>query len=83
MEKQTQRKAVLDYLIKNGTITSMEAFEKFGVTRLSAIIFDLRRKGYGIFTNMIETTNRFGQTLKYARYRFVSYPVVEGADDDE
>lgn len=82
MERMTQRRAVLNYLMEHGTITSMEAFEKFGATRLSAIIFDLRRQGYGIFTNMVETTNRFGQTLKYARYRLVSCPPV-GGDEDE
>lgn len=39
---------VLKYLESHKGITSMEAFEKFRDTRLSAIIFNLRKYGYNI-----------------------------------
>lgn len=49
MESQTQ--TVLNYLLthKKG-LTSMKAFWRFRITRLSAKIFDLREKGYHIIT---------------------------------
>lgn len=40
-----QRAQVLDYLKRNGKITSMEAIELFGCTRLSGRIHDLRTEG--------------------------------------
>lgn len=60
--------AILKHLKDVGSITSMEAFQLFGVTRLSARIFDLRKKGYIIDTLMLEGTTRFGLPCKYAKY---------------
>lgn len=61
--------AILDHLKTHKTITSQEAFEMFGVTRLAAIIFNLRKE-YEIDTLMMETTTRFGETCQYAKYRY-------------
>lgn len=36
---------VYEHLKKQGHITSKEAFELFGATRLSAIIYNLRKRG--------------------------------------
>lgn len=63
-----QRAAVLEYLQNVGHITSMEAIEMFGATRLSAIIFDLRKLGYDIETKDMVTKNRFGETCNFAKY---------------
>ena len=59
---------LLEYLKKNHTITSMEAFQLFGITRLSARIFDLRALGYIIDTVMVEDVNRYGEACRYAKY---------------
>lgn len=48
-------------------ITSMEAFE-FGITRLSAVIFDLRGLGYDIESVPQKCKNRYGHTTNYVRY---------------
>lgn len=72
--KNTQCRVVLEYLIANGSITSMEAFEKFGATRLSAIIHHYRKLGYNIVTESITGRNRYGQSVVYAKYHFVGYP---------
>lgn len=58
---------ILKYLKKHKSITSMQAFEQFGVTRLAAIIFNLRKE-YDIDTLMMETTTRYGETCQYAKY---------------
>lgn len=63
-----QRKAVLDHLQSGKGITSMEAFQKYGATRLSAIIFDLRKLGYDIETHRCVGKTRYGDTSQYARY---------------
>lgn len=67
--KKNQTSEVLNYLKthKKG-ITSIQAFEKFGATRLSAIIFNLRQKGYGIDSVAVESTNRYGDKVLYSRY---------------
>ena len=61
--------AILQFLQENPAIglTSKEAFEFFGVTRLSATIHDLR-KNHEIDTVSVEGKNRFGRRTNYARY---------------
>ena len=60
--------AILEYLRTHKWLTSKEAFELYGITRLAACIFDLREKGYHIETVMVEDTTRFGESCAYARY---------------
>lgn len=61
-------KAVMLHLIEKGNITSWEAIKEYGATRLSAIIFNLRKRGMDIETIMIEFTDRYGSKAKYAKY---------------
>ena len=69
MNKHT---AVLECLKKTKKgITSLEAIEMFGATRLSAIIFDLKDRGYIIKDNFEECVDRFGNTARYKRYWLV------------
>ncbi len=70
-QKRTQRGEVLKYLQTHKGITSMQAIEKFGATRLSAIIFDLKRKGYNIVTVMKDGENRYGESVRFAEYRLI------------
>lgn len=41
----TKTQAVLDWLKTHASISSMEAIQNFGSTRLSAIVFNLRKRG--------------------------------------
>lgn len=59
---------ILEHIQKYGSITSMEAFEKYGITRLAARIKDLRDMGYDIDTIMMEGQNRYGESTRYAKY---------------
>ncbi len=68
MERATQTQAVLDHMQTHDGITSMEAFENYGATRLSGLIFSLKKQGYNIKTETIECTNRFGSKCHYAKY---------------
>ena len=62
-----QSRAILEHLQKKGSITSMEAFSLYGATRISSIIFSLR-KNYDIETLMCETTNRYGEETRYGKF---------------
>lgn len=59
---------ILGHFIEHGTLTSMEAFQLYGITRLAARISELREKGYDIRTVMVESTNRYGETVRFANY---------------
>ena len=61
--------AVLNHLQTHVGITSMEAFELYGATRLSAIIFNLRRQGYNITSIDKETIDRYGNKAIFCEYR--------------
>ena len=71
MAKMSQSKEVLKHLQVHKTITSMEAINLYGATRLSAIIFDLRKAGYNIVTHTKITKNRYGNTTPYAEYELI------------
>lgn len=64
-----QWQIVLDHLREYGGITSNIAFKKYGITRLSDIVFKLRGKGYVIDTITQSSKNRFGKKVHYALYR--------------
>lgn len=57
--KKTKIEKVKEHLYKKGAITSMEAFRLYNATRLSAIVFCLRRKGMNIITETIHTKDGF------------------------
>jgi hypothetical protein len=69
----TQNKRILNYLEEapDHSITSMEAFERFGITRLAARIFELKDSGHNIITINEEGINRYGEAVRYARYRLI------------
>lgn len=60
---------VLQYLESNRSITSWEAIEKFGATRLSRIIYDLRnRHNKEIISIPYDVIDRFGNKVRIAKY---------------
>lgn len=63
-----QTNAILNHLKTGKSLTSKEAFELYGATRLSAIIHNLRNRGYVIHTLMVDGTTRFGDSTKYGKY---------------
>ena len=67
-KKQNKTQMVLSHLQQYGCITSLESIEKYGATRLSAIIYNLRKRGYDIDTIDIEFTDRFGSKSTYGKY---------------
>lgn len=60
---------VLKYLKTHTGITSMKSFELFGATRLSAIIYLLRKDGYEIKSVNKFGKNRYGDKVNFVEYR--------------
>ena len=68
----TKQEAVLKYLKthKKG-LTSMEAIDKFGDTRLSGTIGSLRKQGHNIVTEYSKVKTRYGKTTLIGTYKLV------------
>lgn len=62
-----QKSRVLQFIKKYGKITSLDAFAKLHITRLSACIFNLREDGYNIKTRDVEVDTVYGKTT-FAEY---------------
>lgn len=62
---------VLSHLKSGQTITSLDAINLYGATRLSAIIFNLRQRGLNIATLPTTIKDRFGNTTTYAKYKLL------------
>ena len=72
MEKESQAMKILRYMEEFGSITPVDALREFGCMRLGARIWDLKNKyGYIIRTEIEAAVNRFGETIRYARYYLV------------
>lgn len=65
----TNKDRVLDYMKRFGSITSLDAFQDLGNTRLSASIWTLIHKDGVDICSITETAkNRFGEDTHYSRY---------------
>lgn len=70
----TQTQDVIEHLVRYGHITSMEAIMKYGCTRLSAVIFNCRKRGYEIETKRLNVKNRRGSNSPIAEYILIATP---------
>lgn len=71
---KSQTEDILRFMKENGSISSMDAFKEFGATRLSGIIWCLRKRGYDIETEIWTCTNRYGKKIDFAKYILHSEP---------
>lgn len=72
-EKMTQEKAILKHLTVYGSITSWEAFQDYGITRLSAIIYNLRYKdNLNIKNENITLKNRYNNSVTFSKYKLLN-----------
>lgn len=72
--KMSQRDDIIRHLMTEGSITAWEAIKEYGSTRLSAIVYELRKQGWKIESEMISAKNRYGHPVQYAKYHFKSKP---------
>lgn len=67
----SQHDLILVYLRKYKGITSMEAFNRLGITQLATRIKELKERGYQFGEVWEENDNRFGVPCRYKRYFLV------------
>jgi len=72
MARLTKTKMVKNHLERGETITSLDAIQLYGATRLSSIIFNLRQRGLDIATLPTTITDRFGNSTTFAKYRLLN-----------
>lgn len=65
----TQNEMVLNHLQTRGEISPREALDQYGIMRLGARIYDLRKCGYKIQSIDTPVKNRFGKTVIYTTYK--------------
>jgi hypothetical protein len=67
--KKTKIGLVMSHLNRYGSITSLKAIDAYGATRLSNIIFCLKkRKGVNIETISIDMVDNCGNKGTYSKY---------------
>lgn len=68
-DKASQEDLIALHLIKNGSISSLEAIELYGITRLAGRIWKLRHERKWKIKSVPERgKNRYGKTVVYTRY---------------
>lgn len=66
LHKANQQWRILDHLIRNRTISPLEALDVYGCYRLGARIYDLRQAGI-----KIKTIRKQNEEKSWAEYRLV------------
>lgn len=64
----TQNERVLRHIRTFGSITPLEAMECYGIMRLGARIWDLKRAGYNVKAEEVTGENRFGEKTRFCKY---------------
>lgn len=64
----TQCEQIIEYLHQFGSITPMEAFADLGITKLATRVSEMRKDGREFKIETVKSTNRFGKTVRYAKY---------------
>lgn len=66
----TQVQRIIDFMLENGSITTMQAFD-MGIARLASRIHDIKKMGIEIETETASARNRYGEIVHFARYKLV------------
>ena len=67
----TQREQIVNYIKTFGSITPLEAFADLGITKLATRISEMRRDGLEFKIGSVKSKNRFGKTVRFAKYSFI------------
>jgi hypothetical protein len=74
MNTETQRQAVLAYLLQHGSITTLYARNTLFIMGIAARIFELKERGHNIVTYMVPVYD--GGKKKIANYVLLNKEVV-------
>lgn len=70
--KITKSSQVKTHLLEKGKIDTWTAIELYGATRLSALIFNLRRRGYNIVSQPASVKDRNGNLCNFVVYILIN-----------
>ena len=68
MEKLSQSEMIIRYIKEKGSITTLQAFNDLGCTRLASRINDLKKEGYRFRDEFVTSKNRYGCKVSYKKY---------------
>lgn len=68
IELTKSEKRIFDYMTEFGSITTLQSFVDLGESRLSARIFELKRKGIDISSERVSVSNRYGEKRSVSKY---------------
>ena len=71
-QKTTKSSQVKSHLFEKGKIDSWTAIELYGATRLSAIIFNLRKRGIEIISQPATVKDRNGNLCNFVIYVLIN-----------
>lgn len=66
--KPTHKTRLLEYLENYGSITTLQAIQDLGNTRLAVTVCNLRREGYDITSQPIKVPTRWGTETTVTKY---------------
>lgn len=68
----TQRDLILNHLRTHESITPMEAFSQYGITKLATVISEMiRHEGMNIHKELVKSKNRYGRPTAYMKYSLI------------
>lgn len=65
---KTQCDRILEAMKRGESVTQLDAWARFGISRLAARVKDLRDEGVEIHAEFVEVSNRFGEKCRVKRY---------------
>lgn len=71
MREKSKTMDVLNHLKLYGSISQREAVEYYNLYRLSSVIFELRKKGYEIKSEMAPFISKYGIRSNFAIYHLI------------
>lgn len=64
-------KKVIEYIKTNGSINTYEAFSNLSVTRLPAVIYEIKKAGYVVKDEYIFIQNKCGNLSRCKKYYII------------
>lgn len=63
-----QAALALEHMKQNGGLTPLEALKRYGISRLAAVVFNLKEAGYSITSRLVDVEKADGTTARVASY---------------
>lgn len=69
MSRKSQNERLLKHMKRGNAISSMLAFQLYGITRLSARIWELKRTGVAIESERVIRKRKDGSVVSFLEYK--------------